>query len=108
MDEIARRLAPVIEEHGRDAVALYIGNPAAQYCVDAYQSYTKRTLDTFDNDAEIRYLLEVCSALTIVRKAIELAGPNLTEQTFLQGMYSLHGLQTGSWPSVVDMKCETS
>src|SRR5256885_898859 len=27
--EIDRRLAPVIERHGRDAVALYIGNPNA-------------------------------------------------------------------------------
>src|SRR2546425_3430996 len=28
-EEIDRRLAPVIEQHGRDAVALYIGNPNA-------------------------------------------------------------------------------
>jgi anaerobic selenocysteine-containing dehydrogenase len=27
--EIARRLPPIIEEHGRDAVALYFGNPTA-------------------------------------------------------------------------------
>src|SRR5882724_3050182 len=27
--EIARRLPPLMEEHGRDAVAAYVGNPSA-------------------------------------------------------------------------------
>lgn len=76
------------------------GNPAATYCLDAYSRKHKRELDVFDNDAEIRYVLEVCSALQIVRQAIQNAGPVLNDDTFRKGLYAIRDFNTGAWPSV--------
>lgn len=76
------------------------GNPAATYCLDAYSRKYNRELDVFDNDAEIRYVLEVCSALQIVRQAIENAGPVLNDDTFRKGLYAIRDFNTGAWPAV--------
>ena len=75
-------------------------NPTAAYCLNAYMAYTGRTLDVYDNDSEIRYVLDMCAPLEVIRQAMVAAGPNLTDKTFIQGLYSIKGMQTSEWPSV--------
>jgi hypothetical protein len=71
-----------------------LNNAKAEYCLRAYEAYTHRTIDAYDNDAEIHYMLEICSVLDVMREAMVKAGPNLTEQSFLQGLYQVRGMQT--------------
>ena len=70
------------------------GNAAAQACIDAYSSYAKRTLDVFDNDAEIRYIFDVCSSTQILLQGLQGAGPNLTEASFVNAINRLGVVQT--------------
>lgn len=77
-----------------------LDNAQASSCVKAYQDYTHRTMDVYDNDAELHYLLEICSILQVAREAILKAGPNLTESSFLQALYQIRNFQTAYEPAV--------
>jgi hypothetical protein len=75
-------------------------NPEAAYCLKAYSTYEKKTLDVYDNDAEIQYTLQMCSILEVARQAIINAGPVLTQNSFVAGMEKIHGMGTSSQRSV--------
>jgi hypothetical protein len=80
--------------------ATAIGNPAAQECLDAYQNGSHTTLDVYTDDAKILYILSECSDLDVIRQALQAAGPNLTQASFIRGIESIHGLQTPLYWSV--------
>lgn len=42
----------------------------------------------------------ICSALQVVRESIAKAGPNLTQNSFLQGAFQLKGFITADFASV--------
>lgn len=75
-----------------------LNNAAASYCVNAYSAYTHRTLDVYNNDAELHYLLEICSVLSVARQAILNAGPDLTQSSFVAALEQIHGMQTAYEP----------
>lgn len=76
------------------------GNPPATYCINAFQTYVHRQVDVYANDAEVRIVLDMCSMMEVMRKAIDLAGPVLNGDTFLQGLYQVRNLQTSAYTSV--------
>jgi hypothetical protein len=79
--------------------ATLAGNNTGAYCIKAYSEYTHRTLDVFTNDAELRYILDVCSSMDVIRKSLELAGPNLTQQSFIQGLFQIRNMETSLFTS---------
>lgn len=76
------------------------GNDSTTYCLKAYTDFAKRTLDVFDNGAEIQYVVESCTSMEVLLKALQNAGPNLSPQSFTQGMTSIRGLRTSELLSV--------
>lgn len=75
-------------------------NPAAQECVDAYQQETGTTLDVYNDDALIRYVLDECSDMQVILRGLENAGPDLTAQTFIHGLEQIQDMQTAEYESV--------
>jgi hypothetical protein len=76
------------------------GNPAAADCVNAYEQQTGTTLDVYNNDAILRYILDECSDMQVILQGLENAGPNLTSQTFIHGLEQVNNMQTAEYQSV--------
>jgi hypothetical protein len=76
------------------------GDPAATQCLDAYEQQTGTTLDVYNNDSVIRYILDECSSMDVILKALEIAGPDLTSQTYVAAMEQIQNLQTAEYESV--------
>jgi hypothetical protein len=76
------------------------GNPAAAQCLDAYEQETGTTLDVYNDDSIVRYILDECSSMDVILKALELAGPDLTDQRYIAAMEQIQNLQTAEYESV--------
>ena len=75
-------------------------NPAATECLTAYETQTGTTLDVYSNDSQVRYILDECADLQVIRQAIANAGPDLTQTSFAAGMFNIHGMDTAEFQSV--------
>lgn len=75
-------------------------NPTAQECIDVYQAATGRSLDVFDNDAEVHYVTQACTNMYVLMQALQNAGGNLTLQSFVDGVRQIKGMPTPTYPSV--------
>jgi hypothetical protein len=73
---------------------VHVSSKAGEYCIKEYQAYTGKPLDGYDNDTEIRFVLSTCEMLEVMRQALLLAGPTLTDQTFIAAVHSIKGLPT--------------
>lgn len=76
------------------------GNPAAQQCADAYEQETGTTLEVYNDDALLRYILDECSDMQVILQGLRNAGPDLTEQTFIHGLEQVRDMQTAEFESV--------
>jgi hypothetical protein len=76
------------------------GNPAAADCVNAYEQQTGTTLDVYNDDAILRYILDECADMQVILQGLENAGPDLTSQTFVHGMDQIQNMQTAEYESV--------
>jgi hypothetical protein len=79
--------------------ARFANNATAQYCIDAYSKKTGQELDVYEHDAQLNQLLSACAALEVARQAIVNAGPNLTQETFLRGLYQIRNMETSECPT---------
>jgi hypothetical protein len=75
-------------------------NPAASDCVEAYEQETGTTLDVYNNDAVLRYILDECSDMQVILQGLENTGPDLTSQSFIHGMEQVQNVQTAEYESV--------
>ena len=76
------------------------GNPAAADCINAYEQQTGTTLDVYNNDSYIRYILDECSSMDVILQALEITGPDLTSQRYVSAMEQIKNLQTAEYESV--------
>jgi hypothetical protein len=76
------------------------GNQDVQDCLDAYESGSHTTLDVYNDDAKILYLLAECSDMEVILQAIRNAGPTLTQATFIRGIEAIRNMQTPMFWSV--------
>jgi len=75
-------------------------NPAAVECLTAFENAAHATLDVYNDDAKIHYILDECADLQVIRQAIVNAGPHLTQATFNAGMAQIQNMQTGEFSSI--------
>jgi len=76
------------------------GNTAATQCIDAYEQQTGTTLEVYKDDSIIRYILDECSDMDVILKALDNAGPDLTDQRYISAMEQIQNLQTAEYESV--------
>ena len=76
------------------------GNPAAADCINAYEQETGTTLSVYNDDAIMRYILDECSSMDVILKALQNAGPDLTSQRYVSAMEQIQNLQTAEYESV--------
>ncbi|MCU1463729.1 MAG: hypothetical protein JWO37_3804 [Acidimicrobiales bacterium] len=76
------------------------GNATVQECLDAYEAGSHTTLDVYNDDAKISYLLSECSNLDVILQAIINAGPKLTQAGFISGIEAIRNMRTPAFPSV--------
>ena len=76
------------------------GNQAAADCINAYEQQTGTTLDVYNNDSYIRYILDECSSMDVILQALEITGPDLTSQHYVSAMEQIRNLQTAEYESV--------
>jgi hypothetical protein len=75
-------------------------NQDAADCVTAYEQETGTTLDVYNDDAQLRYILDECSDMQVILQGLENAGPDLTSQSFIHGMEQIQNMQTAEYESV--------
>ena len=80
--------------------ATAVANPAAQQCVDAYEQETGTTIDVYNDDAKLRYMLDECADLQVILQGLQNAGPDLTKTTFVHGLEQIANMQTADYQSV--------
>jgi hypothetical protein len=75
-------------------------NASAQECINAYENSSHTSLDVYNDDAKLLYILAECSALDVILRALQAAGPHLTQASFVSGIETIRQMQTPMYWSV--------